>query len=175
MLEEAKACRKPTRYEFQPKDSLGITFCKTIFGMHKKSKDKLETLREYYRNRTQELLGIFSDVLDVIDNQNSMQKSMKKIRMTINNEGGAKILKTDCDHAVALNSNNHLPFLLDYYRGKRETLLKLLEILDLCSSTQDTTLLKSVKLVLDSRDEKSEYIASKINLSFTTDAWLSGK
>ncbi|MCX7121076.1 MAG: Tn3 family transposase [Gammaproteobacteria bacterium] len=153
------------------KDSLAITFCKTIFGMHKKSKEKLENLREYYRKRTQELLCIFSDVLDVIDNHKSAQKTIKRIQETMSSEGGAKLLKIDCDHAVALNSNNHLPFLLDFYRGKRETLLHLLETLDLRSSTQDDALLKAIQFILSKKEEKLEYISEKVNLSFTTDTW----
>jgi len=159
------------KLQTRAKDSLAITLCKTIFGMHKKSKGKLESVREYYRNRTQELLCIFSDVLDVIDNQKSAKTSMKKISAAVNSKGGAKILKTDCDYSVALNSNNHLPFLLDYYRGKRETLLKLLETLNLCSSTQDTILLKAIAFILQNREKQSEHIEGTINLSFTTNTW----
>src|SRR3990167_7674602 len=96
---------------------------------------------------------------------------MKKILATVDDKGGAKILKTDCDYSVALNSNNHLPFLLDYFRGKREALLKLLETLNLCSSTQDTLLLKAIAFILEHKESQSEYITGAINLSFTTDVW----
>ena len=152
------------------KDSLVITFYKTMFGMHKKSRTKLEDLREYSRIRTQELLGVFSDILSVIGNT-GRSKILKKIHSTLDEEGGAKKLKMDCDQAIALNSNNYFPFLLDFFRGKRGALLKLLETLDLRSSNQDTVLVKAINFILDKKDEKSEYISDHIDLSFTADTW----
>lgn len=155
----------------QAKDALAITFCKTLIGMHKKAKDKLENLREFYRTRTQELLVIFSDVLGVMEFENNEPDSMQKARDKVNDYGGVEILKTDCDQAVALNSNNHLPFLLGFFKGKRGTLLRLLGTLDLRSSTQEASLINAIQYVLDSKELKHEYIANHIDLSFTTDQW----
>ncbi len=154
------------------KDALAITFCRTLIGMHKKAKDKLETRREYYRTRTQELLLIFSDVLGIIQSEDTESDTIQKTRDKVDGHGGAEILKTDCEKAIALNSNNHLPFLLDFFnKDKRSALLNLLNTLDLQSSTQETVLISAIQTVLDNKSLKHEYISGQIDLSFTTNQW----
>lgn len=56
-----------------------------------------------------------------------------------------------------------MPFLFDFFRSNRETLLALLSTLNLQSSTQDTTLLKAISFILDKKNEKSEYISDHID------------
>jgi TnpA family transposase len=172
---DLKDFAKPKRYalmlsligqaQTRAKDALVITFCKTIFKMHGDGKQKLENLRELSRTRTQELLGIFSEVLGVV------KKSLSTIMNKINGHGGAELLQVDCDQAVAINSNNYFPFLVDFLRGKRETLLQLLKTLDIRSSTQHDLLLKAVKYILDNQDSSLEYLPDEIDLSFATDQW----
>ena len=110
------------------KDYLAIMFRHTMNKMHVNGKRQLEEMREYYRSRTQELLMIFSDVLE--DAQNDLQENVEKISAKINHYGGAAALKVDCDHAIALNSNNHFPFLLSFYENKRKILFRLINTLD---------------------------------------------
>tara|TARA_Y100001001_G_C8010275_1_gene309437 strand:+ start:938 stop:3211 length:2274 start_codon:yes stop_codon:yes gene_type:complete len=153
------------------KDALAITFCKTIIAMHKKGKDKLERLREYYRLRTQELLSIFSEILDVIQVDDIEQSQNSAVREKINAHGGIDTLKIDCDQAVALNSNNHIPFILEFYAKKRSVLLRLLETLDLQSSTQENILIEAIQFVLNNKAVKKEYLDDEIDLSFTTEQW----
>lgn len=172
---DLKDFAKPKRYalmlslighaQTRAKDALAITFCKTIFKMHKDAHTKLETLREAYRTRTQELLGIFSDVLGVV------KKSLRTIINKINSHGGAEQLQIDCDQAVAIHSNNYFQFLLGFLKGKRETLLQLLQTLDIRSSTQHDSLLKAIKYIFAHQDATSEYLSDEIDLSFVTDQW----
>ena len=157
--------------QMRAKDALAITFYRTIVGMHKKSKIKLENLREYYRIRTQELLIIFSNVLDVMKPDDDELQSMKKMRSEVSDNGGVELLKTDCEQAAALNSNNHLPFLLGFFKGKRSILLRLINALDLRSSTQDNTLINAVNFIIDNKNGRSEYIENEVDLTFTTDQW----
>jgi hypothetical protein len=151
------------------KDALAMTYCRTLLKMHKDSKSKLEGIREYYRSRTQELLGIFSDILGNFSDE--ADKILENITSKINENGGAVPLKSDCDYAIALHSNNHLLFLLDFYKKKRETLLNLIDTLTLCSSTQQEGLLSAIKYMLDHREVTSEYLSDDIDLSFTTPQW----
>src|SRR3990167_1177829 len=172
---DLKDFAKPKRYalmlsligraQTRAKDSLAITFSKTIFKMHKDANTKLEELRESFRTKTQELLGIFSDVLGAV------KKSFRTVINKINGHGGAEVLQTECDQAVAVHSNNYFPFLLGFLRGKRDALLQLLQTLDIRSSTQHDLLLKAVKYILDNQDARSEYLSAEIDLSFVTDQW----
>ena len=134
------------RAQTRSKDALAITFCRTILSMHKKAKDRLENLREFYRTRTQELLTIFSEVLDVMKSEEKNEvKLTAKTRDKVDDYVGIDILKNDCDEAVALNSNNHIPFLIDFFTNKRGTLLRLIETLELRSSTQENTLINAIQ------------------------------
>lgn len=87
----------------QAKDALALTCCRTIMKMHKDAKNKLENLREHYRYKTQELLGIFSEFLGGLNQ--SLFTSIDNVTSKMNEHGGAESLKVDCDYAVALNSN----------------------------------------------------------------------
>jgi TnpA family transposase len=178
---DLKDFAKPKRYtlmlclisqaQTQAKDALGITFCRTLIGMYKKARGKLENMREFYRTRTQELLAIFSDMLEIISHGGVKHSLKKELRNKVNEYGGAELLKIDCEQAIALNSNNYLPFLKDFFRGKRSALIRLLEVLELHSSTQETTLINAIKIVIDNQNSKQESIDVEVDLSFTTEQW----
>ena len=155
------------------KDGLAITFCKTMFGMHKKARSKLGELREHYRSRTQELLLVFSNILGVVKDraQDGTILDSNYIVSQLDEYGGVDFLKSDCDEAIALNSNNYLTFLLKSYAQKRGTLLCLLESLNLQSSTQEDVLIKAIHDILKISNKRTEYIACEIDLSFTTEQW----
>jgi len=153
------------------KDALAITFCKTMIKMHKRAKDKLEVLKKSYRERTQDLLEIFSDILFDIKENPSAIKSWRKIYKKVERQGGASTLHAACEQAIAFNSNNYLPLLWSFYRNKRPTLLRLLQTLDIESSTQQDALINAIQYVLDNAKSKEEYLTGKIDLSFTTNQW----
>lgn len=153
------------------KDSLSITFCKTAIKMHKKASDKLEVLKKSYRERTQELLEVFSDLLLDIKEKPRTIKAWSKIDKKVESQGGVDTLYADCEQAIAFNGNNYLPLLWDFYRNKRPTLLRLLRTLDLKSSTQQESLIQAIQYVLNNAKSKDEYLTDKIDLSFTTNQW----
>lgn len=158
------------RAQTEAKDSLAITFCRAVNSMHKKAKARLEELREFYRSRTQELLQAFSSVLETINNDDN-QEPIQRTLEAIDEHGGASLLKEDCDQAIALNSNNYLPFMLKYYKNNRGSLLSLLTMLEIKSSTNENQILEAIQFVLQNKGARSEYIEGEINLSFTTDQW----
>ncbi|MCK4607856.1 MAG: Tn3 family transposase [Gammaproteobacteria bacterium] len=178
---DLKDFKKPKRYtlmlslilyaQTKAKDALALTYCKTIIKMHKKGKDKLDILKQAYRERTQELLGIFSDILFDIKDGPRTTKTLRKIYRKVEKQGGADALQTDCEQAIAFNGNNYLPLLWDFYRNKRPTLLRLLRTLDLQSSTQQESLINAIKYVLEHAHLKEEYVNDQIDLSFTTNQW----
>jgi len=158
------------RVQSQAKDNLAIMFCRTINSMHKKGKNKLDELREQYRSKTHELLLAFSSILDVIDD-GIEQSSIHSAKEALDEHGGISLLKEDCEQAIALNSNNHLPFILKRYKSNRNTLLNLLDILNIKSTTNETQLTDAIVHILKNRRARSEYIEDGIDLSFTTDQW----
>ena len=153
------------------KDALATTLRRTITNMHKKAKIKLEDLREFYRVRTQELLTIFSNLLNVMDTSDAEQPSIQQVLGAVNCHGGVETLRTDCNQAIALNSNNYLIFLPDFFRGKQVLLMKLIGTLNLQSTTQDHRLTDAAHYIIEHQDVKSDYTTEEIDLSFTTNQW----
>lgn len=86
---DLKDFKKPKRYtlilclvlcaQTRAKDALAISFCKTVIKMHKKAKEKLEVLKKSFSERTQELLGIFSEILLDIKEEPHTIKSLRKM------------------------------------------------------------------------------------------------
>lgn len=153
------------------KDALALTFCKMMAKIHKRAKEKLEEIKLQIESKTHDMLYLFSDILtDFKENKPDMEL-MAGILHKINNNGGAAALHADCEQAVACNSKNYLPLLWQFYESKRSTLFKLLHTLDLQSATQNDTLIKAMKVMLEIQDVKTEYVSLKVNLSFTTEIW----
>ena len=140
----------------QAKDSLAIMLCRTINNMHKKGKAKLDELRELYRLKTQELLVAFSSMLYAI-NPDDQQGTMDNTQSVLDEHGGISLLKENCEQAIALNGNNHLPFMLKSYQSKRNTLLNLLEIIEIKSTTNESQLTDAIAYILQMR------ILTKVN------------
>jgi len=180
-ISDLKEVAKPKRYtlmlclilhaQTRAKDALAITFCKSIAKMHKKAKEKLDALQKAYRQRTQELLIIFSTILIDFKEGTMTLELLNKVHKKIENQGGAEELQSDCEQAIAFNSNNHLSLLWGFYINKRATLFWLLRTLDLRSSTQQNSLIKAMEYILENSHLKSEYITECLDLSFTTDQW----
>lgn len=157
--------------QVEAKDALITTFNKTIVRMHKRGKDKLKALKESYQERTQELLIVFSSVLtDFIEDDVSLELA-QKVSGKLHDAGGAPMLHLDCEQALALNSDNHLPLLRDYYKNNRATLLRLLKTIDIKSSTQEDGLVSAMDYVIDHNHVRSEYLPNDVSLDFTTDQW----
>jgi len=153
------------------KDALGITFYKTMAKMHKKAREKLETIKEDTEKKTHDLLTLFSDILVDFKEKKPNKKLLHCVTKKLDDNGGAAALHSDCEQSVACNSKNHLPLIWEFYENKRSTLFKLLHALDLKSTTQNDLLIKAMDIILENEDKKSEYLDIKINLSFTTEAW----
>lgn len=153
------------------KEALAITFCKTIAKMHKKGKEKLEVIKEKLEQKTFDLLSLFSDILMDFKDKKLGKKLAQDILEKINSNGGAAILQSDCEQAMACNSKNYLPFLLAFFENKRATLFKLLRTVNMQSTTQNDALIKAMNIIIENEHKKSEYLTEQVSLSFSTEAW----
>ena len=154
----------------QAKDSLAITFSKTIFRIHKKASEKLKQLQEKETSKTHSLLMILSELLLLCKNK-EVQDLSGVITKKINDHGGAELLYADCEQAIAYNSQDYLPLLWEFYKSKRATLFKLVNSLKLYSTTQNDLLINAIKILVDNQNKKSDYLLINVNLSFVTKNW----
>ena len=142
-----------------------------MIKMHKKSREKLEEIKESTEQKTHDLLTLFSDILVDFKEKKPTKKLLASVTGKLDDNGGAAALHADCEKAVACNSKNYLPLVCEFYESKRSTLFKLLHTLNLQSATQNNALVKAMNSILDNENKKSEYLSTELDLSFTTEAW----
>ena len=159
------------RAQCRAKDALAITFCKTISKMHKKADAKFEVIKESSRDKTNKVVSVFSDVLAECKVEPRDPELLDKIFSKINDGGGVDSLHADCQQIIMNHSNGSLDFLWEYYVNKRPTLFRLLDALDLRSTTQNDVLIEAMKVIQDNESSKLEYLSIDMNLSFTTKQW----
>jgi hypothetical protein len=127
-------------------------------GSKIKSQRKAGGDKRTNREKTHDLLHLFSDILVDCKDEKPSMKLLTRILDKINHHGGAATLHVDCEQAVACSSKNYLLLLWEFYENKRPTLFKLLRTLDIQSTTQNNLLIKAMKTMLENQDEKSEYL-----------------
>lgn len=81
-------------------------------------------------------------------------------------------LKKCCERQLAYSNNNYLPFMLSFFQDKRSVLFDCISHLNLLSTTQDTSLLEALSLVmLNRRSRKPTLDTGSTNLSWIQDKW----
>lgn len=156
------------------KDTLGIFVCKTIFAIHKQGKKKLAILKEKLYDKMQDLaklmLGIVGDYQEAPQQTKSF---VSKFRKKIEDQGGFEEVADLCQKIIAYNSNNHIPFLWDYFRSKRSVLFNFLSALNICSSTQNKDIIRVLDFLAKNRYCRSDSLVldENISLSFCSEKW----
>jgi TnpA family transposase len=154
------------------KDALAIMYCRTMAKMHKKADEKHKLLREQQEGKTKHLLTAFHDVLVVCKEEISPEVIGNNILTTMSNHGGIEMLQNECEEVVAYHSDNYLPLLWKYFIPKRTTLLKLMNILNLQTASQNQSLMKALKTVLKNANTRVEYFEDdQIDVSFAPEKW----
>jgi len=154
------------------KDSLGMMFNRIMSKMHKKADEKHDSLRKQQEEMTKRLLGAFHDVLVVCKDKTSPDIIGKNVMTAMTNHGGVVTLHDECEQVIAYHSDSYLPLLWEYFSPKRTTLLKLIQILNLQSASQDKSLVDAMKIVLNHAKDNNEYFEdATIDISFAPEKW----
>ena len=76
-------------------------------------------------------------------------------------------LIAECEEHMAYAGNNYLPFLLNPYQTQRPLLLNCIELLNLESSTVDSSLTEAIQFILQNRIKKwLSIINANLNLNW---------
>lgn len=162
--------------QIKAKDVLGVFVCKTLSLAHKHAKRKLEALKMQFADETQDLAKLMLGILgDYQQAPNKTKKFVAQFKKKIEDQGGLDHVTDLCQKIIAYNSKNHLPFLWDYYCTRRSALFDLLNALELCSSTQNNSLIRTIRFLRDNRHRRSDFLImdTDIDLSFASKKWKS--
>ena len=153
------------------KDHLIEMFLKRMAKIHQRGKDKLVELREKHRATTELLLGVLGEILSVTEEQTDQTVLGEQVKSLIETYGGVEFLRSECEAVAAYNSDNYLPLLWQFYRSHRSTLFRLVDSLEIRSTTQDQSLIEAVKFLLENQHRRGQWLPNIISLDFANDLW----
>ena len=151
-------------------DNLIKMFCKIINQAHKKSKRKLEKLRNENKDKTVEIMELSYDMVDFIETHD--EKLLKSLEEQVANKG-AQNLKNLCLQMIAIAKQDHLFLVSQYISNKaRKVCFKVLNNLELNSATTDLKIINAIKFMIEHANQKSPTLnIGNLDLSFISVAW----
>jgi len=84
------------------------------------------------------------------------------------------VLLEQCEAHQAQSGNNYYPYMWRYYQSHRATLIRIWRALKFCSTTQDTSLKRSLDFVLEHETSRAEWITLPepwSDLDWVPDTW----
>ena len=115
------------------------------------AKEQLEALHDQHREIEETLIGIFGQVIETAQAQETDAEFGRRVRKILSEHGGVEALAEQCETVSAWHHNNDLPLLWPIHARHRSLLFRLLDLLDIRSATQDISLLQC----LDAREQAS--------------------
>ncbi|MBI3605665.1 MAG: Tn3 family transposase [Nitrospirae bacterium] len=161
------------RARVQTRDDLATMFIKRMATLHKKGKEALADIQVKHREKTENLVAVFSDVLQILEEGASDADAGRQIRNIVEPRGGVTSLLDDCNAVTAYSGNNYLPLLWKYYRSHRKALFQLVRALTLDSTSQDRSLIKAVSVLIEHENSRGDFITVPVDLSFSEERWIS--
>ncbi len=161
-------------------DNLVEMFLKRIATIHQKGKDELERLRKLHQETTEKLVGIFTNVLQVLvedktepkpQNQQESNVLLHQINNILTPSGGVAQLLNECEAVNAYRGNNYLPLLWRFYKSHRHVFFRFLNALDFHSTSNDACLINSLKFLLNNSHRRGEWLKGELDLSFLSQQW----
>ncbi len=159
------------RAQVQGRDDLAETFCKRVARIEARAKEELALIRERQRESTEALVDAFADVLGVLDRDLPNAQAGKLVKQAVARHGDVRELLASCEAIAAYTGDNYLPLMWRFYRSHRSTLFRLAGTLRLNSTTQDTSVLDALDLLLANEDRTGDQLSLSVDLSFASELW----
>ncbi len=158
--------------QVRTRDQLTMMYLRRVNRMHISGKKKLRKLREVYETMTDEMVNTFADIvestaqtsIDEVDDDQQLQQDAqlgRQVRHIITSGGGVTYFKNNYELLSALQNNNYLPLLQDYYRRHRAMFFRVTQQLHIHATIQDKRLLQALEFVQENRTNKLCRISSR--------------
>lgn len=159
------------RAQVQTRDDLAEMFLKRMARIHARGKEELERVRAGHREATETLVATLADVLHVLDGNPPDEAAGRLVKQAIAPRGSVQELLATCEAITAYNGDNYLPLLWRFYKSHRQTLLRLARTLQPSATTQDTTVLTALDMVLTNEQRLGNWLPATVDLSFASELW----
>ena len=137
-------------------NDLGEVFVKRMMHIHRLAKEALARHQLERQARTDALVQTLKDVLIAYNTPGSVGQRLGEIDKVVRDR--TEQLINECEQHAALSGQNYFPFLWRYYSNHRATLFKLLGLLDLRSTTQDSSLLHAIAFIVAAEGKRAEWL-----------------
>ncbi|NJO97970.1 MAG: Tn3 family transposase [Pleurocapsa sp. CRU_1_2] len=154
------------------RDHMVEMFLKRIKKIHNNAKTKLEYLREKYLNQTQTMLEMFGEILVFSEKSQNYTQLGKQVQGLLDKNGGTPLLLEQYSEIASVNTKDHFPLLWSFYSPYRKALFDLVRSLEICSTSNEQSVIEAVQFVLDHQDRRSKFLKANLDLSFISDQWL---
>ena len=109
------------RMQVKAHDDLVTMFIKRVKKFHSSAKNKLEAHRTETLANTRNLLNTLSEIIAASSgDKTSLTAIGQAVKAKIDSHGGSERLLEQCDNAIMVNTNNHLPFVHEFFKSHRQ-------------------------------------------------------
>lgn len=132
-------------------------------------------LKEYHLEHTKKIESLISQFRDVLHAYREGETDLERIsRISASLRGDPERLVAECDEHMAYSGNNYIPFMLGSYRSQRPLLLSFLDLLNIQSSSNDTSIIEAIQFILKHRNSRKSTLSmenEKLDLQWLPDKW----
>ena len=155
------------------RDELVEMMLRRIWRTQALAKEQLEALQDQHRDIEEALIGVFGQVLETAQAQDTDAAFGSRVRAVLSEQGGVDALAAQCETVSAWHRGNDLPLLWPIHARHRAVLFRLVDLLDIRSATQDRSLLDAWTVVNTHRHARRPDVQADIDLGFASQRWRS--
>ena len=153
------------------RDELIEMFLRRMRKTRKAAREELQELQEKHRAIEENLLGVFGQVLLRASNASDDETLGTQVRQALEAQGGVDVLGAQFQAVSAYHNNNYLPLLWRVHKNSRAVLFRVIDLLAVKSTTQDTALLEALDLVSQNRNSRRNYLPLDLDIAFLSEQW----
>lgn len=157
--------------QVQTRDALVEMFLRQIKKIHYKAQEKLDLIRQQQQEKTEKLVSVLTDVLQICNSDNNKDTSFEQITDIFQERGGIEQLLTECEEINAYQKNNYIPLLWGFYKSHRRAFFRVFNTLKVESTTSDQKLVKAFEFLLSNSHRRGEWLEAEVDLSFASQLW----
>lgn len=153
------------------RDQLVEMFVRRMRRSQRVASERLQELREGKRETEESLIDVLAQVLRHADSAIDAADLGSRIRTVLESQGGVAVLGVKLQAVTNYHDNNFLPLLWPVHAVNRTALLRLLEQLNISSSTQDSRLLAAYELVRKHPLSRQKHLSDTVDIGFASQRW----
>jgi TnpA family transposase len=153
-------------------DDLGEVLIRRLQKIHTKAKEALAEHRAKHQAETDALIAKLHDMLVALRDTDG---SRARLRLdAVENAAGSDTEEAiqRCEAHEAFAGDNYAPFLWRFHKGHRTVLFRLLDNIELVSTSTDKSIEAAIRFILSHRTGKADRVSAEgLDLSWVTDKW----